>query len=231
MKKKLVVLTGAGMSAESGIATFRDSDGLWEKYRVEDVATPEAFAANPELVLNFYNHRRRQLLEVSPNAGHTGLVALEEDFDVRIITQNVDNLHERAGSSHVLHLHGELMKVCPANDPNTTYELSADNPDIHVGDKAPNGAQLRPFIVWFGEAVPMIEPAIKIIEQADIVVVIGTSLNVYPAAGLLHYVRNGQPIFLIDPKEVNAHRQDIHPIQMGASAGVKELTKLLQPLK
>lgn len=219
------------MSAESGIATFRDSDGLWEKYRVEDVATPEAFEANPALVLDFYNHRRRQLLEVTPNEGHIGLVELEKDFDVKIITQNVDNLHERAGSSYVLHLHGELMKVCPVNDKNTTYELSVDNPDIHLGDKAPNGAQLRPFIVWFGEAVPMIEPAIKVIEKADIVVVIGTSLNVYPAAGLLHYVRDRQPIFLIDPKEVNTYRHDIHTIQKGASEGVKELTKLLQALK
>ena len=194
MKKKLVVLTGAGMSAESGISTFRDSDGLWEKYRVEDVATPEGFAADPELVLNFYNQRRRELLNTKPNAGHIGLAELEKEFDVRIITQNIDNLHERAGSSQVIHLHG---------------------------------VQLRPFIVWFGEAVPMIDPAIRLVEDCDIFVVIGTSLNVYPAAGLLNYVRRGQPIYLIDPKEVKAYRDDIHFIRKGASEGVKELEGLL----
>ena len=152
MKKKLVVLTGAGMSAESGISTFRDSDGLWEKYRVEDVATPEGFAADPELVLNFYNQRRRELLNTKPNAGHTGLAELEKEFDVHIITQNIDNLHERAGSSHVVHLHGELMKACSVCDLNTTYDISPENPDLHIGDKDPHGVQLRPFIVWFGEA-------------------------------------------------------------------------------
>ena len=157
MKKKLVVLTGAGMSAESGISTFRDSDGLWEKYRVEDVATPEGFAANPELVLNFYNQRRRELLNTKPNAGHIGLADLEQEFDVHIITQNIDNLHEQAGSSHVVHLHGELMKACSVRDLNTTYDISSENPDLHIGDKDPHGVQLRPFIVWFGEAVPMIK--------------------------------------------------------------------------
>lgn len=231
MKKKLVVLTGAGMSAESGISTFRDSDGLWEKYRVEEVATPEGFAANPKLVLDFYNQRRRELLNTKPNAGHMGLAALENDFDVRIVTQNIDNLHERAGSSHVIHLHGELMKACSVRDLNTTYDLSSDNPDIHIGDKDPSGKQLRPFIVWFGEAVPMIEPAIREVENCDIFVVIGTSLNVYPAAGLLNYVRKGQPIYLIDPKEVNAYRNDIHFIRKGASEGVKELAALLEMKK
>ena len=166
--KKLVILTGAGMSAESGISTFRDSDGLWEKYRVEDVATPEGFAANPKLVLDFYNQRRRELLNTKPNAGHLGLAALEKDFDVRIITQNIDNLHERAGSSHVIHLHGELMKACSVRDLDTTYNLSPENPDIHLGDKDPHGNQLRPFVVWFGEAVPMIEPSIKLVEDCDI---------------------------------------------------------------
>lgn len=229
--KKLVVLTGAGMSAESGIATFRDSDGLWEKYRVEDVATPEAFQSNPELVLEFYNQRRRQLLACKPNEGHLGLAALEKDFDVHIITQNVDNLHEQAGSTKVLHLHGELMKVCPVNDLRTVYELSPDAPDIHVGDLAPNGKQLRPFIVWFGEAVPMINPAICLVEESDLVVVVGTSLNVYPAAGLLNYVHRGQPIFLIDPKEVNTYRQDVHFIRAGASEGVKQLVNLLKEYK
>lgn len=231
MKKKLVVLTGAGMSAESGISTFRDSDGLWEKYRVEEVATPEGFAANPKLVLDFYNQRRRELLNTKPNAGHMGLAALENDFDVRIVTQNIDNLHERAGSSHVIHLHGELMKACSVRDLNTTYDLSPNNPDIHIGDKDPSGKQLRPFIVWFGEAVPMIEPAIREVENCDIFVVIGTSLNVYPAAGLLNYVRKGQPIYLIDPKEVNAYRNDIHFIRKGASEGVKELAALLEMKK
>lgn len=231
MKKKLVILTGAGMSAESGISTFRDSDGLWEKYRVEEVATPEGFAANPKLVLDFYNQRRRELLNTKPNAGHTGLAALENDFDVRIVTQNIDNLHEQAGSSHVIHLHGELMKACSVRDLNTTYDLSPDTPDIHIGDKDPFGIQLRPFIVWFGEAVPMIEPAIREVENCDIFVVIGTSLNVYPAAGLLNYVRKGQPIYLIDPKEVNAYRNDIHFIRKGASEGVKELAALLEMKK
>ena len=225
MKKKLVVLTGAGMSAESGISTFRDSDGLWEKYRVEDVATPEGFAADPELVLNFYNQRRRELLNTKPNAGHIGLADLEQEFDVHIITQNIDNLHERAGSSHVIHLHGELLKACSIRDLNTTYDISPENPDLHIGD--PHGVQLRPFIVWFGEAVPMIDPAIRLVEDCDIFVVIGTSLNVYPAAGLLNYVRHGQTIYLIDPKEVKAYRNDIRFIRKGASEGVKELKELL----
>ena len=227
MKKKLVVLTGAGMSAESGISTFRDSDGLWEKYRVEDVATPEGFAADPELVLNFYNQRRRELLNTKPNAGHIGLADLEQEFDVHIITQNIDNLHERAGSSHVIHLHGELLKACSIRDLNTTYDISPENPDLHIGDKDPHGVQLRPFIVWFGEAVPMIDPAIRLVEDCDIFVVIGTSLNVYPAAGLLDYVRHGQTIYLIDPKKVKAYRNDIRFIGKGASERVKELKELL----
>lgn len=226
MKKKLIVLTGAGMSAESGIATFRDSDGLWNRYRVEDVATPEGFIANPELVLDFYNYRRRELVKTKPNAGHIGLAALEEAFDVHIITQNIDNLHERAGSTRVLHLHGELMKVCPVNDFHTTYELSAENPEIHLGDKDPKGYQLRPFVVWFGEAVPMMEPAIEWTRQADICVVIGTSLNVYPAAGLLNYVPSKAPVYLIDPKEVPVTRPNVRHIRKGASEGVEELKVL-----
>lgn len=231
MKKKLVILTGAGMSAESGISTFRDSDGLWEKYRVEDVATPEGFAANPELVLDFYNQRRKELLQTKPNAGHFGLAALEKDFDVRIITQNIDNLHERAGSSKIIHLHGELMKACPVNDLNTTYDISPEQPEIHLGDKDSHGNQLRPFIVWFGEPVPMIDPAIKEVESCDIFVIIGTSLNVYPAAGLLNYVRRRQPIFLIDPKEVKTYRNDIEFIRYGASEGVKILSEKLKAYK
>ena len=231
MKKKLVILTGAGMSAESGISTFRDSDGLWEKYRVEDVATPEGFAANPELVLDFYNQRRKELLQTKPNAGHFGLAALEKDFDVRIITQNIDNLHERAGSSKIIHLHGELMKACPVNDLNTIYDISPERPEIHLGDKDSHGNQLRPFIVWFGEPVPMIDPAIKEVESCDIFVIIGTSLNVYPAAGLLNYVRRRQPIFLIDPKEVKTYRNDIEFIRYGASEGVKILSEKLKAYK
>jgi len=225
--KKLVILTGAGMSAESGISTFRDSNGLWNNYPVEQVATPEGFAANPQLVLDFYNYRRRELLISEPNEGHKGLAALENIFEVHIITQNVDNLHERAGSSHVVHLHGELMKSCSVNNPDKAFPILPECPDINVGDKAPDGSQLRPFIVWFGEAVPKIEEAISYVETSDIFVIIGTSLNVYPAAGLLNYVRNGQPIFLIDPKEVITHRKDIEFIQTGASEGVKLLTEKL----
>lgn len=227
MKKKLVVLTGAGMSAESGISTFRDSGGLWDQYRVEDVATPEGFHANPGLVLDFYNQQRRKLIQAKPNEGHIGLAKLEKNFDVQIITQNIDNLHERAGSTHVIHLHGELMKACSVRNLSKTYDLSPETPDIHIGDNDPHGSQLRPFIVWFGEAVPMIEPAIREVESSDIFVVIGTSLNVYPAAGLLNYASSGQSIYLIDPKEVRTYRNDIHFIQKGASEGVKELTKLL----
>jgi NAD-dependent deacetylase len=229
MKKKLVVLSGAGMSAESGISTFRDTNGLWNNYRVKDVATPEGFAANPELVLDFYNQRRRELLKTKPNGGHTGLAGLEKDFDVHIVTQNVDNLHERAGSSHVIHLHGELMKACSVRDLNKAYDIPPEKPELHLGDKDPYGNQLRPFIVWFGEAVPMIEPAIRLVESSDIFVIIGTSLNVYPAAGLLDYVRNGQPIYLIDPKEVKTGRDDIQIIRSGASEGVRQLTAMIRP--
>ena len=228
MKKKIVILSGAGMSAESGISTFRDTNGLWNNYRVEDVATPEGFAKNSQLVLDFYNQRRKELLTVEPNPGHYGLAALEEGFEVHVITQNVDNLHERAGNSRVLHLHGELMKSCSVRNPNKPYDISPDHPEIHLGDKDSYGDQLRPFIVWFGEAVPMIETAIRIVESADIFVVIGTSLNVYPAAGLLNYVRDGQPIYLIDPNEVKTHRGDIQIIKAGASEGVKQLAKLLK---
>ncbi|MDR1114829.1 MAG: NAD-dependent deacylase [Tannerella sp.] len=228
--KKLVILTGAGMSAESGIATFRDSNGLWNNYRVEDVATPEGFKVNPQLVLDFYNYRRRELLEAHPNEGHKEIAALEKLFDVHIITQNVDNLHERAGSSHVIHLHGELMKSCSIKDTNKSYPIPPESPDLHIGDEAPDGSQLRPFIVWFGEAVPKIEEAIRYVELSDIFVIIGTSLNVYPAAGLLNYVRNGQPVFLIDPKEVNTHRQDVEFIKTGASEGIKLLAERLKTI-
>lgn len=229
--KNLVVLTGAGMSAESGISTFRDSDGLWERYPVEQVATSEGYAANPKLVIDFYNERRKQLLEVKPNRGHELLAELEQNFNVTIITQNVDNLHERAGSTHVVHLHGELTKVTSSyqpNNPNYIKELKPEQYEVKMGDTAEDGSQLRPFIVWFGEAVPMIETAIHYTEQADIFVIIGTSLNVYPAAGLLNYVPYGVPVYLIDPKEVkiNSGRQ-VNMIRKGASEGVYELKKIL----
>ena len=227
MKKRMVVLTGAGMSAESGIATFRDSGGLWEQYPVEQVATPEGFEANPELVLNFYNMRRRELLQAKPNAGHLGLAEMENDYDLQIITQNIDNLHEKAGSTHVLHLHGELMKARSTGDPSLIYELDSSKCGIHLGDLCEKGFQLRPHIVWFGEAVPMIEEAEEITRRADLFVIIGTSMNVYPAAGLLHDVRKNVPVYLIDPKDVHTMRYDIHHIHKGASEGVKELRELL----
>ena len=203
-KKKVVVLTGAGISAESGISTFRDSDGLWEQYRVEDVATYDAYLRNPELVLNFYNERRRQLFAVKPNDGHRQLVRLEEKYDVHIITQNIDNLHEQAGSTNVLHLHGLLTQA--RSDRNDNLIIDIGDRDIHLGDKAPDGAQLRPHIVWFGEAVPNIEPAAELCEKADYFVVVGTSMNVYPAAGLIHYVPRTSPCYLVDPKAVPISR-------------------------
>lgn len=230
--KKLVILTGAGMSAESGISTFRDSGGLWEQHRVEDVATIEGYIRNPKLVIDFYNERRRQLPQVKPCRGHELVAALEQFFDVTVITQNVDNLHERAGSTKVIHLHGELMKATSSQNPNAPSQivtLDADHIDIHMGDKAADGSQLRPFIVWFGEAVPEIERAAEMASQADIFVVIGTSLNVYPAAGLVQFVPDSAPIYLIDPKDVPwtaSHR--FRHIKKGASEGMEELTKMLK---
>jgi NAD-dependent deacetylase len=228
MKKKLVVSTGAGMSAESGIKTFRDADGLWENYPVMDVASADGFARNPQLVHQFYNERRHQLVNAQPNAGHRALVDLERDFDVHIITQNVDDLHERAGSSNVLHLHGELMKVRALDDESLLFNLPADNggsldttPDTRI-----NGHLVRPHIVFFQEAVPNIEPAIDLVQDADIFVVIGTSLVVYPAAGLLSYTRRGIPVYYIDPNPA-AVPDYINVIRMGASLGVKKLTELL----
>lgn len=229
--KKIVVLTGAGMSAESGISTFRDSGGLWEKYPVEQVATPEGYAANPKLVIDFYNERRKQLLNVRPNMGHRILAELEKYFDITVVTQNVDNLHERAGSTKVIHLHGELTKVTSSREPNNPKyikELSPECYDVKIGDLADDGSQLRPFIVWFGEAVPMIETAIDCVEKADIFVIIGTSMNVYPAAGLLNYVNPSVPVYLIDPNPVNiTSGRKIHVISKGASAGMEELRKIL----
>ncbi|KAA6349635.1 NAD-dependent protein deacylase [termite gut metagenome] len=231
--KNLVVLSGAGMSAESGISTFRDAGGLWDKYPVEQVATPEGYRRDPALVIHFYNERRKQLLEVKSNRGHELLAEIEKKFRVTIITQNVDNLHERAGSTHVIHLHGELTKVCSSKDPyNPHYikELKPEAYEVKMGDLADDGSQLRPFIVWFGEAVPEIETAIPFVEKADIFVIIGTSMSVYPAAGLLNYVSGEAEVWLIDPKEVHTnHFRKIHIIQKGASEGVAELLTKLRP--
>lgn len=222
--KRIVVLTGAGISAESGISTFRDSDGLWEHYRVEDVATHEAYERNPELVLNFYNERRRQLFAVEPNEAHRQLVRLEERYDVQIITQNIDDLHERAGSRHVLHLHGELSKGRSDVNPDLIVEIG--NRDIKIGDLAPDGTQLRPHIVWFGEAVPNIEPAAAMCEEADIFIVVGTSMAVYPAAGLIHYVPREAACYVVDPKEVPVSRK-VTFIKEVATKGVAEVVERL----
>ena len=228
---KLVVLTGAGMSAESGISVFRGGGGLWDKYPVEQVATPEGYAANPALVTKFYNERRKQLLEVEPNRGHQLLAEMEKYFQVTVITQNVDNLHERAGSTEVIHLHGELTKVTSTwqpNNPKYIRELSSEEYEVKIGDLAADGSQLRPFIVWFGESVPMIEKAIEYCENADVFLIIGTSLNVYPAAGLLNYVPAHVPVYLIDPNDVPiASGRKVHVIQKGASDGMEELMHLL----
>ncbi len=219
------------MSAESGISTFRDSNGLWEQYRVEDVASIEGYWRDPELVINFYNERRAQLKDVEPNEGHKIVASMEKDYDVTVVTQNVDNLHERAGSTNVIHLHGELMKATSTknpNDANCIVELDESHMEIKMGDKAKDGSQLRPFIVWFGESVPMIEPAIMEVNKADILVVIGTSLNVYPAAGLLAYAKRGCKIYLIDPKDVNVDPSlGVHHIMKGASEGMKELREII----
>lgn len=228
MKKRLVVLTGAGMSAESGIATFRGAGGLWNNERVEDVATPEGFHRNPQKVLDFYNKRRKELFDVEPNEGHRILAELEEKFDVRIITQNVDNLHERGGSSNVIHLHGELMKVRSMGGREEVFELTEDNLEIHVGDKCPKGYQLRPHIVWFGEPVPEIENAVKEVEKADIFLIIGTSMQVYPAAGLINYAPRDIPIYLIDPNQVLLHNDRVQVIQKGASEGMREFVSLVE---
>ena len=227
-KKELVVLTGAGMSVESGLSTFRGGGGLWDNHKVEDVATPEAWKRNPELVLNFYNLRRKELLAVKPNAGHLALAELEKEYDVKIITPNVDNLHEKAGSTNVLHLHGELMKVRSTGPGEEIFTLSDDNYETHPGDVCPEGFQLRPHIVWFGEAVPAMDQAIRTVEEADIMLIIGTSMQVYPAAGLIHYVRSGVPVYLIDPNEVGVYGRDISVIKKGAGEGMKEFMKQLK---
>lgn len=229
--KKLVILSGAGISAESGISTFRDAGGLWDKYPVMQVASIEGYEADPELVIKFYNERRKQLLDVKPNQGHILCVELEKYFDVTVVTQNVDNLHERAGSHHIVHLHGELTKVCSSYNPNDERyirELKPEEFEVKMGDKASDGSQLRPFIVWFGEAVPEIETAVRYVEKADIFVIIGTSMNVYPAASLLYYVPANADVYLIDPKDVNINtNRPITHIKKGASEGMKELLELL----
>lgn len=231
MKKKIVILTGAGMSAESGIRTFRDSGGLWEEYPVEQVASHEGWLKDPALVTEFYNKRRQELLGCEPNEGHKLVAELEKKYDVTVVTQNVDNLHERAGSTKVIHLHGELMKVCSANDPDDTryhQTLTADNCRVEPGTKAGDGSLLRPFIVFFGEAVPMIESAIIMAEQADIFVIIGTSLNVYPAAGLVRYVKPGTPIYIIDPNNIDTRNcPNAKHIMKKASEGMRELGEML----
>ncbi len=224
-RKKIVVLTGAGISAESGLKTFRDADGLWENQSVYDVATPEAWQRNPDLVLEFYNQRRRQLLEVQPNKGHEALVELEKYFDVQIITQNVDDLHERAGSTNVLHLHGELFKVRSTREPSLIYDWKKD---LRKGDLCDLGAQLRPHIVWFGEMVPNIEPAAEISRTADIYLVVGTSLAVYPAAGLINYAEYHVPKYIIDPGKPEVYDvPNVYFIQEKASVGAPYLAAKL----
>lgn len=227
--KKIVVLTGAGMSVESGLKTFRDADGLWENYPVAQVATHEGWLENPTLVTNFYNMLRKKCIDAKPNEGHKLVAELEKKYDVTVVTQNVDNLHEAAGSSKVIHLHGELMKVCSSRDvDNPRYQqlLTADNCEVKPGTLAGDGSLLRPFIVFFGEGVPMISRAADEAEQADIFIIIGTSLNVYPAAGLVQYVRLGVPVYLIDPHPINAG-SNVQQIQAGASEGMRQLSKLL----
>jgi NAD-dependent deacetylase len=228
MKKRLVVLSGAGMSQESGIRTFRDMGGLWEEYDVTEVATPEAWARNPLLVMKFYNDRRKQLYECVPNAGHLGLVDLEKDFEVHIITQNIDDLHEQAGSSKVLHLHGELKKARSSVDELLIYDI--EGWELKFGDLCAKGSQLRPHIVWFGEEVPAMDEAIKIVGGADILVVIGTSLNVYPAAGLVNFTSKGTPIYVIDPERPSVFIRNVNYIQEKAGKGVEILKEKLKEL-
>ncbi|WP_116109248.1 SIR2 family NAD-dependent protein deacylase [Lewinella sp. IMCC34191] len=230
-KPHVVVLSGAGISAESGLRTFRDSNGLWEEHRVEDVATPEAFARDPELVMRFYNLRRAQLLEATPNPGHRRIAELEKDYRVTVITQNVDDLHERGGSTNVLHLHGELTKVRSVHREDGEIPWTGD---LAIGDLDEEGNQLRPHIVWFGEAVPMIERAVEEIATADAVIIVGTSLQVYPAAGLVGYAPDDAPVLYIDPNPAVSYelraRKDVHVIEMGGSEGMAVATDLLRDL-
>ena len=232
MKKKIAVLTGAGVSAESGFATFRDTGGLWEQYDVNDVASIEGWYRNRALVLDFYNQRRSQLRDARPNAAHLAIAGLEKDYQVDVITQNVDNLHERAGSTHVVHLHGELTKVRPENGVyDSTYSekevIDVGFGEVHLGDLAPNGSQLRPHIVFFGEAVPKIETAMDIVGEADILLIVGTSMQVYPAAGLYRYARFDTPIYLIDPADVAVHDSRITHIRDVATRGMEKFIEML----
>jgi NAD-dependent deacetylase len=224
--KSVVILTGAGMSAESGLKTFRDADGLWEGHDVMQVASPQGFEADPELVMEFYNQRRRQLLHVQPNSAHRDLVKLERKYNVSIITQNVDDLHERAGSSNVLHLHGELLKVRSMKNEKSILRWTND---LVIGDTDGDGHQLRPHIVWFGEDVPMMEPAIRICQQAEVLIIIGTSMQVYPAASLMHFVSKSVPVYFIDPKPSIESSRRITVIPKPATIGVKEIIGELMP--
>ena len=236
MKKKLVILTGAGVSAESGVSTFRDNNGLWDNYKVEDVASIDGWRRDPALVMDFYNTRRTQLAAVKPNAAHYAIADLEKDWDVTVITQNVDNLHERAGSTRIIHLHGELTKVRPENCCNerdnfseeTVFDIGYDT--IQVGDLAPNGAQLRPHIVWFGEAVPYINAAIDKVSEADVLLIIGTSLQVYPAAGLYAFANADTPIYIIDPSDVPVRDGRIKHIKDVATKGMEAFVKIINNL-
>lgn len=227
MKKRLVVLTGAGMSAESGLRTFRDADGLWEGYNVMDVATPEAWQANPVLVQKFYNERRKQVLQAKPNTAHLTLAKLEDDFDVRIITQNIDDLHERAGSTQITHLHGIITYAQSDLDPNLRYPINGD--EIKMGERCELGSQLRPHVVWFGEAVPEIETAAAICATADLFMLVGTSLAVYPAAGLIDFVPNQTTKYIIDPKIPSVDRyKNVIKIEKSATAGLEEVAAILK---
>jgi NAD-dependent deacetylase len=233
-RRKLTVLTGAGVSAESGISTFRDSDGLWENHSVEDVASIEGWYRNPSLVLDFYNARRAQLADVRPNDAHRRIAELEKDWDVTVVTQNVDNLHERAGSTRIIHLHGELTKVRPENccndmdgfSENAVFDIGTDS--ISIGDLAPNGSQLRPHIVWFGEAVPKIDAAIDAVEAADVLLIVGTSLQVYPAAGLYAYAKADIPIYIIDPADVAVRDGRLTHIKEVATKGMETFKNILK---
>jgi NAD-dependent deacetylase len=230
LKKNLVIFSGAGISAESGLKTFRDSGGLWEEFRIEDVATPEAWAKDPSLVTQFYNLRRKQVMDAQPNDAHRIIAELENKFNVHIITQNIDDLHERAGSEHVLHLHGEIMKVRSTSHPDLVYPI--DRWEIKIGDRCDKGSQLRPHIVWFGEMVPEMDNAIAVAEKADLFVVIGTSLNVYPAAGILNYVPPKAPKWLVDPGDFSLdYVNNLKHIKKIASEGMRELSRELQNTK
>lgn len=223
--KKIVVLSGAGISAESGLSTFRDSGGLWEQYSIEEVASIEGWYRNPTLMLDFYNARRTQLASAKPNDAHKIIAELEKYFEVTVITQNVDDLHEKAGSHHIIHLHGELTKACSENQKKFVTDIGYRN--IEYGQKAPDGAPLRPFIVWFGEEVPLLEKAIEEVKKATVVIVIGTSLNVYPAASLIYYAAPSVPIYVIDPKEIQPVNREVVFIKEKATSGMKLLQQLL----